>query len=115
MTKENLSIVSMTLDYVEDLIKNYRSSVSDYYFEPRFIRLTVKSHSAGLFDEFLGVSVPERLATRIMSILDGVFTLFSGVSVDVALFHLDDSLPCIPTVDISVFKEDVLDYCRRHH
>ena len=115
MTKEDLSIVSMTLDYVVALIENHRSSLCDYDFEPRFIRLTIKSYSAGLFDEFLGVSIPERLATRIMSILDGVFTLFSGVSVDVALFHLDDSLPCIPSVDIYVFKEDVLDYCRRHH
>ena len=113
--KEDLSIVSMTLNYVVALIENHRSSLCDYDFEPRFIRLTVKSHSAGLFDEFLGVSIPERLATRIMSILDGVFTLFSGISVDVALFHLDDSLPCIPSVDIHVFKEDVLDYCRRHH
>ena len=97
------------------LIENHRSSLCDYDFEPRFIRLTIKSHSAGFFDEFLGVSIPERLATRIMAILNGVFTLISDVSVDVALFHLDDSLPCIPSVDIYVFKEDVLDYCRRHH
>lgn len=115
MTEEDLSIVSMALDYVGALIENHRSSPCDYDFEPRFIRLTVKSHSAGLFDEFLGVSISERLATRIMSILDGVFTLFSGISVDVALFHLGDSLPCIPSVDIYVFKEDVLNYCRRHH
>lgn len=115
MTKEDLSIVSMTLDYVVALIENHRSSLCDYDFEPRFIRLTIKSHSAGLFDEFLGVSIPERLATRIMAILNGVFTLISDVSVDVALFHLGDSLPCIPSTSYSVFKDDIIDYCRRHH
>lgn len=115
MIKEDLSIVSMTLDYVVALIENHYGSLCDYDFEPRFIRLTIKSHSAGIFDEFLGVSIPERLATRIMAILNGSFTSISGVSVDVTLFHLGDSLPCIPFVDIYVFKEDVLNYCRRHH
>lgn len=113
MTKEELSTVSMTLDYVAALIDNHRSSI--HAFEPRFIRLTIKSHSAGLFDEFLGVFIPERLATHIMAILNGVFTLISDVSVDVALFHLGDSFPCIPSASYSVFKDDVIDYCRRHH
>lgn len=115
MKKEDLNIVSLTLDYIDSEIDKCRIDFPGRTFEPRFIRLTVKSCSAGIFDEILGVVVPERLAIRIQAMLNGSFSLISCVSVDTSLFHVADSLPSVPSVDFCIFRDDLMDYCRRHH
>lgn len=115
MKKEDLNIISLTLDNIVSEVEKCYGNFPGYTFEPRFIRLTVKSCSAGVFDEFLGIVVPERLAIRIQAMLNGALSLISYVSVDTSLFHLADSLPSVPSVDFRVFRDDLINYCRRHH
>ena len=72
MTKENLLIVSGTLEEIVSTWKEYRVSSIDYV-EPRYIRLTLRSFSAGVFDEMLGIVVFERISLRIGRILSTVY------------------------------------------
>ena len=114
MTKENLLIVSGTLEEIVSTWKEYRVSSIDY-IEPKYIRLTLRSFSAGVFDEMLGIVVFERISLRIGRILSTVFSSIPDLEAEVTYYHVGDAFPCIPAADIYVFKEDVLNYCRRHH
>lgn len=114
MKKEDLNIISLTLDHIASELKKCRNSFLGYTFDFRFIRLTVKSCSAGTFDELLYIAVPECLAIRIQAMLDGALSSVL-VSVDTALFHLADSLPSIPLASFYAFRDDLINYCRRHH
>lgn len=113
MTKECLSIISGTLEEIKSTWKEYRC-VSAEWIEPKYIRLTIHS-SIGIFDEMLGITVFERIFLRIGNILNHVLSTVPNFDVSVAFYHVGDNLPCIPSADIYVFCEDVLDYCRRHH
>lgn len=114
MTKENLLVVFGTLEGMVSIWKEYRVS-SIEYIEPKYIRLTLRSFSAGVFDEMLGIVVFDRISLRIGRILSTVFSSIPDLEVEVTYYHVGDDFPCIPSADIYVFKEDVLNYCRRHH
>lgn len=114
MIKENLLVVSGTLEEIVSTWKEYRVS-SIEYIEPKYIRLTLRSFSAGVFDEMLGIVVFDRISLRIGRILSTVFSSIPDLEAEVTYYHVGDALPCIPAADIYVFKEDVLNYCRRHH
>lgn len=113
MKKEDLNIIYLTLDHIASELKKCHNSFG-YTFDFRFIRLTVKSCSAGTFDELLYIAVPERLAIRIQAMLDEALSLVL-VSVDTALFHLADSLPSIPLASFYAFRDDLINYCLRYH
>lgn len=113
MTKEYLSIVSNTLEEIMDTWKVYRVG-SSQWIEPKYIRLILQS-SAGVFDETLGIVLIDRIAVRISRILYNTFSSIPGLDVKVEYYHIGDVLPSIPSTDIYIFVEDVLDYCRRHH
>lgn len=114
MTKEKLTTISNAL---EEIVKiyNYYRLLSPEYVEPKYIRLTLRSFSAGVFDEMLGIIVFNHISLRIGSILSAAFLSIPYLAVEVAYYHVGDDFPCIPSADIYVFKEDVLNYCRRHH
>ena len=114
MTKENLLVVSDALEEIVSIWKEYRVSIVGY-IEPKYIRLTLRSSSAGVFDEMLGITVFGRIFFRIGHILFTVFSSISDLEVEVTYYYVGDDFPCIPSADIYVFKEDVLNYCRRHH
>lgn len=114
MTKEDLIVVSGTLEEIVSTWKEYRV-FSIEYIEPKYIRLTLRSSSAGIFDEMLGIAVFDRISLRIGRILSTVFSSIPGLEAEVTYYHVGDALPYIPSADIYVFKEDVLNYCRRHH
>lgn len=114
MTKENLLFVSSTLEEIVSTWKEYCVS-SIGYIEPKYIRLTLRSFSAGVFDEMLGIVVFDRISLRISRILSDAFSSIPDLEVEVTYYHVGDDFPCIPSADIYVFKEDVLNYCRRHH
>lgn len=114
MTKENLLFVSSTLEEVFSIWKEHRVPIIGY-IEPKYIRLTLRSFSAGVFDEMLGIVVFDRISLCIGRILSTVFSSIPDLEVEVTYYHVGDDFPCIPSADIYVFKEDVLNYCRRHH
>ena len=114
MTKENLLVVFGTLEGMVSIWKEYRVSTVGH-IEPKYIRLTLRSFSAGVFDEMLGIVVFDRISLRIGRILSTVFSSIPDLEVKVTYYHVGDDFPCIPSADIYVFKEDVLNYCRRHH
>ena len=114
MTKEKLTTVSNALEEIVKIWNDYRV-LSPEYIEPKFIRLTLRSSSAGVFDEMLGIVVFDRISLRIGRILSTVFSSIPYLGVEVTYYHVGDDFPCIPSADMYVFKEDVLNYCRRHH
>lgn len=114
MTRENLLVVFGTLEGIVSIWKEHRVSTVSY-IEPKYIRLTLRSFSAGVFDEMLGIAVFDRISLRIGRILSAVFSSIPDLEVEVTYYHVGDDFPCIPSADIYVFKEDVLNYCRRHH
>ena len=81
MTKENLLVVSGTLEEIVSTWKEYRVS-SIEYIEPKYIRLTLRSFSAGVFDEMLGIVVFDRISLRIGRILSTVFSSIPDLTVD---------------------------------
>ena len=114
MTNGNLLLVFVTLEGIISICKEHLVSTIGY-IEPKYIRLTLRSSSAGVFDEMLGVVVFDRISLRIGRILSTVFSSIPDLEVEVTYYHVGDDFPCIPSADIYVFKEDVLNYCRRHH
>lgn len=114
MTIENFLFVSSTLEELVSIWKEHRVLITDYV-EPKYIRLTLRSFSAGVFDEMLGIVVFDRISLYIGGILSSAFSSIPDLKVEVTYYHVGDDFPCIPSADIYVFKEDVLDYCRRHH
>lgn len=114
MTKEKLTTVSNALEEIVKIWNDYRVLSPEYIIEPKFIRLTLRSISAGVFDEMLGITVFDRTSLRIGSILSAVFSSIPYLGAAVTYYHVGDDFPCIPSADIYVFKEDVLNYCRRH-
>lgn len=114
MTKEKLTTVSNALEEIVKIWNDYRV-LSPGYVEPKFIRLILHSFSVGVFDEMLGIVVFERTSLRIGRILSTVFSSIPDFEVEVTYYHVGDDFPAIPSADIYVFKEDVLNYCRRHH
>jgi len=113
MTKENLLVVFGTLEGIVSIWEEHRVSTIGY-IEPKYIRLTLRSSSAGVFDEMLGIVVFDCISLRIGRILSTVFSSVPDLEVEVTYYHVGDDFPCIPSADIYVFKEDVLNYCRRH-
>lgn len=85
------------------------------YIEPKYIRLTLRSSSAGVFDEMLGITVFNHISLRIGSTLSAAFSSIPYLEAKVTYYYIGDDFPYIPSVDMYVFKEDVLNYCRRHH
>lgn len=114
MTKEKLTTVFNAFEEIVKIWNDYRV-LSPKYIEPKFIRLTLRSSSAGVFDEMLGIVVFDRISLRIGSILSAAFSSIPYLGVEVIYYHIGDDFPCIPSADIYVFREDVLSYCRRHH
>lgn len=114
MTKENLLVVFGALEGIVSIWKEHRV-FTIRYIEPKYIRLTLRSSSAGVFDEMLGITVFNHISLRIGSILSTVFLSIPYLEAEVTYYHVGDDFPCIPFADIYVFKEDVLNYCRRHH
>lgn len=114
MTKEDLFVISGSLNEILETWKEYRV-LSAEYIEPKYIRLTIRSFSAGVFDEMLGVSVFDRISLRIGRILLSVLSSIPDFKVEVTYYHVGDNFPLIPSADIYVFIDDLLEYCRRHH
>lgn len=114
MTEENLLFVSSTLEEMASILEDRRVFTIGC-IEPKFIRLTLRSSSAGVFDEMLGIVVSDRISLRIGWLLSTLFSLIPDLEVEVAYYHVGDDFPCVPSADLYVFKEDVLNYCRRHH
>lgn len=114
MTKEKLTTVSNALAEIVKICNDYRL-LSPKYVEPKYIRLTLRSSSAGVFDEMLGIVVFELISLRIGRKLSNVFLSIPDLEVEVTYYHVGDDFPCIPSAAIYVFIEDVLNYCRRHH
>lgn len=114
MTKEKLTAVSNAL---EEIVKiyNYYRLLSPEYVEPKYIRLTLRSFSAGVFDEMLGIIVFDCISLRIGRTFSTVFSSIPDLEAEVTYYHVGDDFPCVPSADMYVFKEDVLNYCRRHH
>ena len=113
MTREYLSVISDSLKEIESVYKNNRCVPSNC-IEPRYIRVTIRS-SVGVFDQMLGIVAIERVFLRIGNILNHALNVVPGFDVSVTFYHLGDDLPCIPSVNIYIFTEDILYYCRRHH
>lgn len=114
MTKEKLTAASNALEGIVEIWNDYRV-ISSEYIEPKFIRLTLRSFSAGVFDEMLEIVVFDRISLLIGRILSTFFSSIPDLEVEVTHYYVGDDFPCIPSADIYVFKEDVLNYCRRHH